>query len=98
MMPKPPTWMSPRITACPKGVQKVAVSTTTSPVRHTAEVAVKIPSRGGTEPSPRVEMGRERRTAPITINSKNEPAVNRAACKLGEAVRFRPLEAVDGAC
>lgn len=40
-MPKPPTWISPRITTWPNGLQKVAVSTEASPVMHTADTDVK---------------------------------------------------------
>ena len=38
--PRPPIWMSRRITACPNPVQQLAVSCTTSPVTHTAETEV----------------------------------------------------------
>ena len=44
MMPKPPIWMSSRITTCPNGLQWVAVSTTTRPVTQAALVAVKSAS------------------------------------------------------
>ena len=38
--PSPPTCISIKITVCPKYDQYVAVSYTTSPVTHTADVAV----------------------------------------------------------
>lgn len=41
MIPSPPIWMSPRMTAWPNGVKSVPVSRTTSPVTHVALVAVK---------------------------------------------------------
>ena len=40
MIPKPPTWISPRTTHCPKRVSRVPGSKTTSPVTHWAEVEV----------------------------------------------------------
>ncbi len=47
MYPSPPIWMSPRMTSSPNNDQVVAVSTTTSPVTHTAEVAVNSNARYG---------------------------------------------------
>ena len=41
MKPRPPSWMSRRITAWPKPVQYVAVSTRTRPVTQEALTAVK---------------------------------------------------------
>ena len=43
--PSPPTWISARITSCPKTDQCVKVSYTTSPVTQVAEVEVKTASR-----------------------------------------------------
>ena len=40
MTPRPPIWMSTRITASPKPDQNTGVSVTISPVTHTADVAV----------------------------------------------------------
>ena len=50
MMPNPPTWMRPTITAWPYRVKAVPVSTTTSPVTQTAEVEVKSASTKPTLP------------------------------------------------
>jgi hypothetical protein len=62
MIPRPPNWMSRSMTACPAGVKSFAVSSTTSPVTHTAEVDVNSAS---TKLIPRyVQNGSERRTAP----------------------------------
>ena len=41
MKPRPPSWMSTRITTCPKPDQYVAVSTSTRPVTHDALTEVK---------------------------------------------------------
>ena len=47
MMPRPPIIIPTAITVCPKGDQKVAVSTVTSPVTHTDDIAVKNESTKG---------------------------------------------------
>ena len=44
-IPSPPDLMSSRITACPNGDKRRPVSTTISPVTHTALVAVNRASR-----------------------------------------------------
>lgn len=41
MMPRPPTWMSPRMATSPKALQWLGVSTTASPVMQSADMAVK---------------------------------------------------------
>ena len=41
--PRPPVWISAISTHCPKSENVGPVSTTTSPVTHTAEVAVNRP-------------------------------------------------------
>ena len=66
-IPRPPVCMRASMTACPNLDQQVAVSLTTSPVTHTADVDVKravsnealIPSLD--------ETGSMRRKAPIRI-------------------------------
>ena len=50
--PKPPTWMSTRITTCPNPVQYVGVSTTMCPVTQSAETAVKRASMNVAPPVP----------------------------------------------
>ena len=67
MMPRPPTWMSPRITASPKPDQYDGVSTTTRPVTQTALVAVKSDSRRVAPPSPERETGSRSRTVPAAM-------------------------------
>ncbi len=48
--PSPPSWISPAITACPKTVNALPVSSTTSPVTVTAETEVKNASLQPTAP------------------------------------------------
>ncbi len=67
--PSPPTWMSESMTACPKGVKTVAVSTTVRPVTHTADVAVNKASRGSI---PFVAAGRRSRPVPVRIIAASE--------------------------
>jgi hypothetical protein len=57
--------------AWPNGVQVVAVSRTTSPVTHTAEVAVNKQSAKLTDPSGRLEKGSMSNNAPAKIKAKN---------------------------
>ena len=52
MMPNPPTWIRPRMTACPNPVQYVGVSTTVNPVTHTALVEVNNASTKLAPPGP----------------------------------------------
>ena len=61
----PPSCIRMSRTALPKGVKKLAVSLTISPVTHTAEVAVKIASIG--ERVSLCENGKERSIVPVTI-------------------------------
>ena len=64
MNPNPPTWIIRRIAACPNPLQYVAVSTTTRPVTHTAEVAVNRASTGGVQRALGREIGSIRSTVP----------------------------------
>ena len=54
------------ITACPARLQWSPVSTATSPVALTAEVAVKNASTGEVKPPSALANGKMRRTPPIT--------------------------------
>ena len=67
--PRPPTWMSSRITACPKEDQKVAVSCTTRPVTHTAETAVNRLSAKPALPGARRETGSISSSVPARISA-----------------------------
>lgn len=69
--PKPPTWISTKITACPNGVQKVPVSTTTRPVTHTDEVEVKSASMGDINSPVTLETDSDSKRVPIAIIAKN---------------------------
>lgn len=80
MIPKPPTWMSIRITPCPNGVQKVAVSTVIRPVTQTEDTAVKkaVVTRSST--SPVREMGSIKIPAPMMITARNANGTERTGC------------------
>ncbi len=80
MMPSPPSWMSARMTVCPKPLKAVAVSTTTRPVTQTAEVAV---NRASTKPMrpPRALGGSQSRTPPMKMAGRKLRARTRAGWK-----------------
>ncbi|MPM90830.1 hypothetical protein SDC9_137952 [bioreactor metagenome] len=69
MNPNPPTWMSSRITACPKRVKYVPVSATTKPVTQEADVAVKKASKKGMG-APVEDAGSIKRAVPINITKR----------------------------
>jgi hypothetical protein len=79
MIPKPPSWIRPRMLACPNPDQYVGVSTTVNPVTQTAEVAVNSAVRKGAEaPLPAREIGSHSSSVPIAIASANATATSRA--------------------
>ena len=80
MMPSPPSWMSPRMTAWPNPLNAVAVSTTTSPVTQTAEVAVNSASMKEMRP-PRALGGSQSKTAPPRMAKAKLRARTRAGWK-----------------
>lgn len=65
--PKPPISMRQSITICPKSDQYVAVSCTTSPVTHVAEVDVNSASSNDVWIPSLEEMGSVRINAPKNI-------------------------------
>lgn len=67
MKPRPPTWTRTRITACPKKVNWVQVSYSTSPVTQEAEAEVNSALRNGMDCPDREEMGSINSTAPARI-------------------------------
>jgi hypothetical protein len=67
--PRPPIWMRRSMTICPNKDQWVPVSTTTSPVTHVAEVAVKIAVTGSVNLLDALENGNIRRIAPVIITA-----------------------------
>jgi hypothetical protein len=77
-MPKPPTWISSRIVACPSGVQYVAVSTTASPVTQLALVAVNSATFRGVSPPPARIPGSMSRAVPRVMSTRNETVTVRA--------------------
>ncbi len=86
MMPKPPSWMSARITTCPKGLQWLAVSSTTSPVTQVALVAVKRASMN-LVPCPSAEaIGSMSSPVPTLMRTMNRPSRVTAG---GGALRIR---------
>jgi len=60
------------ITVCPNLVKYVPLSTTTSPVTHTAEVDVNKASKNEIRPVC-VEMGSESKIAPIKMRAAKPP-------------------------
>ena len=72
--PMPPTWISSRITACPKRVNWVQVSYSTSPVTQEADAEVKSASRNGRAFPSREESGRASSTPPSRISAANPRA------------------------
>jgi hypothetical protein len=64
MIPKPPSWMSTRMVPSPKPDQYVGVSTTTRPVTHAADVAVKTAVRNGAPPGALVATGSRSASVP----------------------------------
>ncbi len=68
MMPRPPSWISSRITVRPKRVNPAPVSRTISPVTHTALVEVNRASRKLMGWSGGVARGSIRRPEPTRIN------------------------------
>ncbi len=74
--PRPPSWMSSRIHACPQTVNTRAVSTTTRPVTHTALVAVKSASSHDRGACPGAyRPGRTLKpSVPAAMSARNEPA------------------------
>ena len=77
MMPNPPSWMSARMTPCPKGVQNVAVSTVMSPVTHTAETAVNRAGIRVSAASGAWEAGSISSPAPRRITARNARGTDR---------------------
>lgn len=72
MKPRPPTSTSTRITVCPNPLQWVAVSTTVSPVTHTAEVAVNAACNKFVERPAAVERGSRSSAVPAEIAPTNQ--------------------------
>ena len=70
MMPRPPTWMSIRMTAWPKSFQWVQVSNATRPVTHVAETVVNSESTKDVGCPLRAAMGSMSSTVPMTITSR----------------------------
>ena len=66
MIPRPPNWISSRMTVCPSSVY-CAVSTVARPVTHTAEVAVNSASMSRRRPSPFQQKGSQRISAPTRM-------------------------------
>ena len=80
MIPNPPTWISTRITTCPNSDQYAPVSTVTSPVTHTAEVAVNTASSRVERSPVAVAAGNDSSTEPTAIAPRNDTASTRPGC------------------
>ena len=68
--PRPPIWISTRITSWPNSENVVDVSAITRPVTHTEDVAVKSESRKERLLPDRVETGRQSSAVPRRIKSR----------------------------
>ena len=82
MIPNPPIWIRPRITPCPKPDQYTGVSTTTNPVRLTAEVDVNSACRNPVSLPGTVAAGSVSTPAPIAMASANPVAMTRTGVGL----------------
>ena len=71
MMPSPPTCMRPRITTSPNVDQYDGVSTTISPVTHTALVDVNSAVMNDAPPSPARDSGSISSTVPRATAAPN---------------------------
>ena len=67
--PIPPIWIKIKIITCPKIVQCVAVSKTTNPVTHTADVDVNKESIKEVHSPDLLDIGRQSKNAPIKITA-----------------------------
>ncbi len=84
MIPIPPTWIMTRMASSPNPDQKVAVSTTTRPVTHTAETVVNSAVTSPAAVPSSVATGSISRTVPIPTASAN-PATTAAAGRCNTA-------------
>lgn len=99
MIPRPPSWISPRTTASPKPDQYVGVSTTTRPVTHTALVAVNRATMKGALSPPAREIGRRSRSVPRAIAAANPTTTALEGCrKVGRAARVGRTRVVVTRC
>lgn len=99
MIPRPPSWISPRMTASPKPDQYVGVSTTTRPVTHTALVAVNRATMKGALSPPAREIGRRSRSVPRAIAAANPTTTALEGCrKVGRAARVGRTRVVVTRC
>ncbi len=93
MIPKPPTWISPRMTTSPKPDQYVGVSTTVRPVTQTALVAVKTATRSGACPPSARDTGSMSRTVPTATARAKAATTTWAGCRnagIGRRLRSPP--------
>ena len=75
MMPSPPTCIRARITRWPGVDHEVPVSTVTSPVTHTADVAVNTLSRTLALRPSADDAGRSSSPVPTAMTTANAPAM-----------------------
>ena len=91
MIPKPPIWMSTNRTTCPNALQCVAVSTTMSPVTHTAEVAVNSASPGLVICPDVVEIGSMSSTVPTPMAAAKASTTTREGERAFLVIATGPL-------
>ena len=75
IIPNPPICIRIKITSWPKNDQWVAVSTTTRPVTHIAEVEVKIQVKKSVGLPVLLEIGSDNKKAPKKIAIKKLPSI-----------------------
>ena len=81
MIPKPPTWISSRMTTWPKPLQYVAVSTVIRPVTQTALVAVNSAVTSGAPSSPARDTGSISSSVPTTTAVPKARTITWAGCR-----------------
>jgi hypothetical protein len=88
MMPRPPMNIITKIVNWPGRLQKVEVSTVTSPVTVAAEVAVNNASTMGTKPVPWCENGRVSITVPKPISNPKAYITSNLGSIAGDLARW----------
>src|SRR5687767_4531899 len=88
--PIPPNWIIPRMAPWPNVDQYDPVSTTTRPVTHTADVAVKRATLNGGDEPLAVETGSIRSNVPSAITPAKPSTIMSALVRTAGAAPARP--------
>jgi hypothetical protein len=73
---KPPSWINPRTTNCPKKVSSVPMSMTDNPVTQVALVAVNIAVTGFRNCPFALEIGSHNKREPIAMRARKLHAIS----------------------